>query len=82
VASFVEKGSLPDRPSKSLPAIQRDRYPGNARPRVVSSDVSIIEVRRRDPGPSPLTRHVAAPQSIILEEHNLNKIQIMFLSQF
>jgi hypothetical protein len=41
----------------------------------MSSNVSIIEVRRRDPGPSPLSRHMAAPQSIILEEHNLNKIQ-------
>jgi hypothetical protein len=41
----------------------------------MSSDVSIIEVRRRDPGPSPLSRHVAAPQSIILEKNNLDKVQ-------
>jgi len=38
-------------------------------------NVSIIEVRGRNPSSSPFGRHVAAPQSIILEENNLHKIQ-------
>jgi hypothetical protein len=39
-------------------------------------DESIIEVGRPDPSPSPFGRHVASPQSIILEEHDLDKVQI------
>jgi hypothetical protein len=41
----------------------------------MSGDEGIIEVGRRDPGSSPFSRHVAVPQSIILEEHNLDKVQ-------
>jgi hypothetical protein len=41
----------------------------------MSGDESIIEVRRGDSGASSLSRDMATPQSIILEERNLNKIQ-------
>jgi len=75
MAGFVAKRPLPDKPRKRLLAIQRNRYPGDTRPRVMSGDESIIEVGRRDPCASPFNRQVAAPQRIVLEEQDLDKVQ-------
>jgi len=75
VADLVAKSSLPDELSQGLLALQRDRNPRDTRPRVMSRDERIVKFGRHYSRPSSLSRHVATPQSVILEERNLDKVQ-------
>jgi len=75
VAGLMVKGSLPDELSQRLLALQRDRDPRNTRPCVMSCDESIVKFGRDDPRPSSVSCHAATPQSVILEERNLDKVE-------